>query len=436
MDKNLYEVMQKLMEEKSSKNTTDVKYLGVISFIEKTSQTEVTISKDIIALIDVTPDGNVITKYYDENQNFIAGRGVDGELFPSESYKNDDLSFLSEIDNLDNSNSISLSELDKNLSDIARKLGISKTDILSMSKTELDEVLSIKDDDSVQLYDDVLPGLVDDEKDKNNENALKGISSKQEVNLNRKIDDKFTLADVLGVPASSKLIVVYSDMIKDNSNTTRFSCIIQGPNGELQNADMLNQVGGKDSDKNIYETNRNGSNVDKKVVQSSYSINSPLIKNGILTIRIGAMGIIEVGYGQMDKNSHNDAFTQRLETKEMYPVTRTVRDEFSRNNGSDNISNKMDEIKEHEKNGCNSFSLAEADGNLNTGHVHCEDASNLILSDENAKDKIEEVFTPREINERFKAIQAKNPNNTLDENVEITKSELLADAEHLRNHKR
>lgn len=436
MDKDLYNIMQNLMKEKSSENTNDIMYLGTIYIDEDTPTGNVKIAKDIIAMFDTTPDGNVITKYYDENQNFIAGRGINGELFPSESYKNDDLGFLSEINSLDINEGISLTELDNELNEISSLLGISKDEILTMSKIELDQIIKRKEDNSVDLSDNILPGLDDEEKEKQNEIALENIDSKQEIDLSKKIDDKYTLAEVLGLPTGSKLIVVYSDKIKNNTNSTRFSCIIQGTDGTLENADMLNQVGGKNSDKNIYETNRDGSKVDNKVVQSSYAINSPLIKNGILTFRIGQMGNIEVGYGQMDKTAHNDAFTQRLETREMYPVTNKVRNEFSKNKGTDNISDKMDEIKEHEKNGCSNLSLEEADGDQNTGHIHSDDIVERILSDDENGRTINEVFTPNEIKERFQTIQEKYPNNSIDKNVEIARNELLEDAEHFRNHSR
>ena len=64
-----------------------------------------------------------------------------------------------------------------------------------------------------------------------------GIQTKQETLLDKKIDDKHTLAEVLGVPSGSKLIVVDSSQIIDNENTTRFSCIIQTPDRKLHNAD-------------------------------------------------------------------------------------------------------------------------------------------------------------------------------------------------------
>jgi len=382
MDKNLYDIMQKLKE---SKAADDVSYVGTISIEKKTPNGDVLVSKDVLAIVDTLPNGSIIFKYYDEKQTLIAGRGLDGELFPGENYRYDDLAFLSEIDNFDESQAISLNELDNELSEVSKVLGISRDKILSLSQTELDKVIGDEENPEIDLDNDSFLNLSNEEMSKQNDIALDNINSKQEIDLNKKIDDKLTLADVFGVPADSKLIVVYSDQIKDNSNTTRFSCIIKGADGSLEPASMLNQVGGKDSSKNIYESNRDGSKVDNKSVQSSYSIDSPLIKDAILTIRIGQMGTIEVGYGQMDKTSHNDAITQKLETRELYPVKSNVRNEFSQNKGTDNISNKMDEIKYHEDNDCKSMSMKEADGNFSTGHVHSDNVVELILSDDEVR---------------------------------------------------
>lgn len=433
MDKNLYEIMQEILKEKGS-NKSDIKYLGAIYTEENDVNGKVKVGKDIFVLIDVMPDGSLIKKYYDENKNFLAGRSSDGELFPSREFSNEDIGFLSEIDSIDETQGISLNEIDNNLEKISKKLGISKSDIFSMSEVELDQIikessigLTLSDDESF---------LSKEERKKQNEIALDNINSKQEINLDKKVDNRYSLAEILGASAGAKLVVVDSDQIQDTTNTTRFSCIIKEADGSIKSADMLQQVGGKYSDKNIYETNRDGSVIENKVIQSSYAIDSDLIKNGILTVRIGQMGSIEVGYGQMDKTSHKDAFTQRLETRELYPVTSRVREEFSKSKGIDNIPDKIDEIKEHEKHGCKSLSLNEADGNPNTGHIHSEDVVELILSDKDVGEKINDIYTENEIKERFESMREKHPDKDFDDLIAITKYDLSNEADHMHGRDR
>lgn len=390
-------------------------------------------------MIDTTPNGDVLLKFYDENQSLIAARGADGEIYPSEAFINEDLSFLNEIDDFSIDESLSLEELDQELEEVARVLGVSKSDVLSMSQVELDAVIGEKDVDSLSLEDNKkLSKEEQSNRNDRNAEALQNMNTRQEINLDKKIDNKLTLAEVLGVPAGSVLCVVDTDKIQDSENTTRYSCVIKAPDGSIQMADMLKQVGGKNSSKDVYETNRDGSRVEKQVIQSSFEIDSPLVENGIINIRKGQMGVTEVSYGQMDRTSHNDVFAQKLETRETYPVTREVRNEFSGYKGIDNVSNKMDEIKEHENHGCKNMSLREADGNPDTGHIHglSENAAEIILADEHVGEKIDSIYTSNEVAERFERMCEKYPDKNFDEVIELTKNELSEEADHMHGMER
>lgn len=433
MDKDLYQIMQKLLETAKDPQA-DVKYLGVISIEEQTENGPVVIDKDIFAVSDIASDGSTITKYYDENMVCIAGRTKDG-LFQSKSFLDDNsLDFLKQMEALDEKQGISLKEVDETLERVSKTLGISKSDVLSMSKIELDEV--VKNKEVLDLSEEEQTLGITRHKEEQNQDVLANLQSKQEVSLNQKVDNRYTLAEIMGLPSGSKLIVVNSDCIKENENSTSFSCLIESPSGGLEKADQLIQVGGKDSDKNVFESNRDGSKIEQKQVKSSFAIQSSIVDNAIITIRQGEAGRIEVGYGQTDPTSHRDAFTERLETKEMWPITREVREEFSKEKGQYHITEKMDEIEEHEKHDCENLTLEEADGDLRTGHSHSEEAAELILTDEQVGEEINEVFTKHEVEERFESMREKNPEKDFDKLVEITKEELAIDAENMRGGER
>ena len=176
------------------------------------------------------------------------------------------------------------------------------------------------------------------EQKEENKDALEKVQSKQEIDVNKRINERYTLGDILGIERGSKLIAVYSDAIENNENSTRFSFIIKKPDGSLEKAKMLEQVGGKQSDKNIYDINYDGSEVTKKSVQSSYKIDSSLAKNALITARIGQAGYIEVNYGEMDRTSHRDALTQQSETEHTFKTREQVREELTR--GIENASTK------------------------------------------------------------------------------------------------
>lgn len=379
--------------------------------------------RNLFVLIELSPEGNTIKRYYDEDSNLLAG-GTNDMLFPSPELANYGDKFLDQLDNIDESQEISLTELDKELDEVSRVLGISKSDVISMSKVELDAV--IKNKEVIDLSDD--KDLSPEEIDTHNNAVLERLEIKQEIDLDKKIDDKYTLADVLDVEKGSQLIVVDSDEIANSEHTTRFSCAIKGPDGNIRSADMLTQAGGKNSNKNVYETNRDGSKVENKVVQSSFAINSEKFKNGIITVRHGQMGTIEVGYGQMDKTEHQYAFTQRLETREIYPVTSRVREEFSKDKGEYNIDRKIDEIKEHEEHGCGNMTLAEADGDPYTGHIHSDEAVDIILEDEQVGGLIAETYNREDIKKHLESNQKDNPDCNFEELIEITKNELVESA--------
>lgn len=440
MDKKIYETMASLLEKNKTEFTKDIRFIGTIETIESGKTGDVTTLHDIFVMIDDMPDGSTVEKFFNENEDFIAGRNKnvdehsdnplnkDGKLFPAAELAYEDLSFLGQIEELTQEKGISLDELDYELEQIAQELGLSKEEILAMSEIDLEQRIgeNAKEDPQLTLDDD--DQEVSEEQTKQNKNALENIKGKQEINLDAKVDTKNTLGQILGVPEGSKLIAVYSDAIKGNTNSTRFSFIIKNPDGTLSPADMLEQTGGKESDKNIYETNRDGSEVEKKRVNSSYKINSPLVENGLLTARIGSMGYIEVDYGQIDKTHNKDAFTQELETTHTRYTTREVREEFGRQQGTDNIRDNLKEARDYIENGNRPLTLDEVDGDPSTGNVNDKILSEIKNYDSNISD----VFTDNEIVERFKKVRALNPDFDIEDAIRNTGEELSTDAENMR----
>lgn len=418
MDKDLYELMQKILEEKKTNFTEDISYLGTVTSDEHSPTSTVQVTRDIFMIIDQMPDGTSVQKFYDGDGDFIAGTSnLDGKIYPSAQFAEEDLSFMGQLEDLSKTQGLSLKELDTNLERVAKALGISKKDIFAMSVVSLEQKVSEKKNPKIVL------GKDEEEQSHINENILANVSSKQEIDLSQKVDDDHTLAEVLGVPEGSTLITVYSDAIENNPNTTRFSHLIQTPDGKIETADMLKQVGGKTSDKTIYQTNRDGSQVEKINVDSSYAIDSPIVDDAIITTKIGSMGYIEVGYGQVDRTSHRDAFTQELETERTRYTTREVRDEFSKDKGEDNIRDKMDEINMHEGHN-HDLSLDDADGDLTTGEAHEMAIEKIKAFDSDIAD----VFTDREISERLENIAKDNPGESFEEIVERTQRDLSEDA--------
>ncbi len=430
MDKELYKMMHEIIEEKKTDFTKDINFIGSITSDEESKTGSVKITTDIFMMIDEMPDGTIIQKFYDDNKNFIGGSDRNGKIYPSPDYAQDDLSFLAQIEELSKGPNISLNEFDEKLDTISKKLGISKNEIIEMSDVDLDQKVNDLEENSEKLT------LDDDEKEEEstpeeinsrNEEALQNVPSKQEINLNQKIDDRHSLGEVLGVPAGSTLISVFSDSIANNKNSTRFSAIIKYPDGSLHTPENLVQEGGTSSDKTFYETNRDGSEVNKLNVQSSYSIKSPIVENAMLSFRYGSMGYIEVSYGIKDRTSNKEVFSQSLETERSYYTTYKVRDEFNQNKGMDNISENIDEIHSHEEHGCTDISLDEADGRKDTGHSHEDAVVELIMTDKDKGKMIRDNFDDETVAIRYEQIAKANKGRSTNEIIKMTIYSLEAD---------
>ncbi|MCI9365136.1 MAG: hypothetical protein HFJ54_00405 [Clostridia bacterium] len=130
------------------------------------------------------------------------------------------------------------------------------------------------------------------------------------------------------------------------------------------------------------------------------------------------------GYGQIDKTANKEAFTQELETDHTYYTTREVREVFSKDNGTDNISEIKDEIERHEEYGCKDLSLHEADGDLSTGHIH----EKAIIEVKAYDPDIAEVFTDDEIADRVQKMAEEHPDDSFEEVVDRAKKDLSDDA--------
>ena len=450
MDKDLYQIMKKIREkeEENAKKygkfkVDDVVHKGKIKTIEEVNGVNTEVEKDIFEVIEIMlEDGSIVKNYYDENINCIAGRDKDGQMYPSKNPIAKDIDLNKKIEDLAKAPGLSLNEVDKQIEAIAKELGMEKEHILAVSQYDLDQKIENREekDEKLKIEDEEKKEEKDEEEVvEKNEKALDKINAKQEINLDKKVDDIHTLGQILGVESGSKLIAVYSNAIENNENTTRFSFIIKKSDGTIEMADMLNQAGGRDSNKNIYEINRDGSKVEEKSVQSSYTIDSPVTKNGLLTARVGDAGRIEISYGEMDRAQHKDALTHELKTDHTKDVTYEVREEFSYKKGTENIKEDIKELKETEEYGIKNKTLEDADGEVETGvldnieNMNEEDMKNLIEKIKEENTDIGEVFTDREIeNYLRKRAEENGQEESFEETIENTVEDLKEDASHFK----
>ena len=449
MEKDLYNKMQDIKEieeqyaeENKKFIVKDVQFIGTIEQVENKNGVEVKTIKDIFKVIEEMKDGSIVENYYDDEKNFIAGKAKNGKIYLSEAQLGRDNNIKEQIENMENQAGISLNEIEKQVEEIAKELGVDKEKVLEMSEIDLEQEIKekekSKEEAKITLQEDEKEESKDKKEQKEeNKDALEKVQSKQEIDVNKRINERYTLGDILGIERGSKLIAVYSDAIENNENSTRFSFIIKKPDGSLEKAKMLEQVGGKQSDKNIYDINYDGSEVTKKSVQSSYKIDSSLAKNALITARIGQAGYIEVNYGEMDRTSHRDALTQQLETEHTFKTREQVREEFSTKKGTDNIKEDLEEIRKHEKNDCNQTTLEDADGDEKTSshtHIEKDELAGAVEKIKKEHPDVERAFTDEEIEARIIKIheQEKNKKEDIEKITMIAGEDLETDAYYIK----
>ena len=335
MNSSLY---NKMLELKGNLQAKDIIYAGTIELndIDPATNKEFKIIKDIFIPTSDDKDSHIL-KFYDENGELIAA-DTGNAIYPSSKYVN----IISKGENIDalfllreyaTINGISLNKTSKELDEISKQLGIPKEEILAISEVSYEDITeeNEKDDEKIHLKEDKKQNK---EEIEYKDDPLKNVSSKQKANLSQKIDGIHSLGQILGVPDNGELVVVFSDNIYQNKNNTKFSFLIKDSEGNFTQPENLNQIAGIHSSLNIAESNRDGSSVTNKQVNSTYLVKGSSNIDYVLTANIGGYGTIDLGFGQIDKTQgingiDSTAITVPIETSSTYyQTTREVKDDL------------------------------------------------------------------------------------------------------------
>lgn len=386
----------------------DVKYLGQIEQNVEVDGKEEKVLKDIYLLIEQQKDkdGNLIQieKYYNEDLEFLAGNNLtDGYGLMLDPKHMDQRDLLEQLQNLDKEGLLDLNEMDQErLEQIANVLGIEKDDIkkvASMNKNQLEEA-----EEQLENEENLDSKKIDEGKERKefSKNEIEKISTKNEIKINQKVTDKDTMASVLGVQDKGyqKIAIIYSDKLKGNSNTTRFSFVGIKEDGSAEKIESLEQGYGNTPSKTIYGLNRDGSQLEEQKASSIFKIKGK--KEVQLAVEIGAMGTIEPKFVRTPAQDNQKAISVPIETSQIKPTTREVR-ELMNERRNVRVSEEIEKIENHKEHGCDveNLKLQDYDDNLNNNtHTHLEDEelekyANEALNDED----IENVFTKREVKE-------------------------------------
>ena len=457
MDKDLYRIMQKIREkeeenaEKYKKfKVYDVVHKGKIKTIEVVNGVDTEVEKDIFEVIEIMlkdekdadkknkkeadkkdekdADNTVIVKnYYDENINYLAGCDKDGQMYPAKEPIAKDIDLNRKIEEIAKAPGLSLNEIDKVLEKLAKELGVEKEEVL-LSQIDLEQKIgqkeNEKDDKKLKLNEAENEKEDSDEQIKSNENVLKNINTKTEINANQRVDNRHTIADIMGAEPGSKLYIVYTDAIKGAENTTRYSIIMKKPDGTLERPNILEQTGGRYSNRKAEEINYNGDKVTQQSAISSYKINSSIMENANFLINVGDDGRPQMIFAKEGRTEKINTVGIKCKDSHSKENREKVLDELGEHHGRDNIEDDKNEIAKQREEGFEDNELDDADGKEDTNSD--EFKKFVVEKIKSIGTYIEDVYGDGQILETYEEMKAKKPSITIEDVAE----ELDAAAKH------
>lgn len=340
----------------------DVKYLGTIEYNGE--------KKQIYSVLEQHEkvDGAKIDveRYYTEAGEFLGGNNkADGYNFIilDEKHQNEQ-KLLQSLNDLDKEGLTSLKKIEEErLEEIATSLGISKEEIKKISEINLEENQKEIEGEKV--------GKQKEEKEVLSKEEVEEISTKTEIETNQKVTDNETIAQMLNIQDKGykSIGIVYSDKLKDNNNSTRFSIVGIKEDGSAEKIDTLEQGYGSNPTKNINTINRDGSKVEQEQVNSIFKVKGK--KETQLAVDIGSMGTIEASLVRTPQQDNEEAISIPIETSNIKPTTREVR-ELMNETKNPRIKEEIERVEEHQEFECEPSIKDIDDNQYNDTHTHFE----------------------------------------------------------------
>ena len=303
-----------------------------------------------------------------------------------------------------------------------------------MSEIELQQKVEEKQEEKEEEKD---KNQKDEEPKQLSEEETKKIkmAGMNEIRLNSQVDSRgTTLGKVLKLDEYEKIMVVHSHQLSDvnqNRHHMKFGLVAQKADGTFEKIpeDVLRPYRG--SNREVTEIN-NKENVEVKNEECMFEV--PGTNKRLVINQKDPYGIPDV-YLSQNTRDNDGQMAQKLQDR--YDGTEKqdveVRALFNSNKGINQSQKSVEEVREHEKAGCDEIDIDEADGNKNTGHIHFD-----LRSDEQQK-AVEEIMEKGKVSrEEAEAKLAKQLENskediTLEEATENAVEEIESDFRGTKN---
>lgn len=316
-----------------------------------------------------------------------------------------------------------------------------------VSEEEVQNLLEEMDEDDIEELKEEKEEHEDkDENDLSKKQVEKiKVNGIQKADLNKKIDGKETLGKRLDLGGYESLYVVYSDKVDEitagtKRNNTTYTLVGMTNDGEAR---VLNDE---------FEMDRSvGNNASRETTKIRANNTATRDNNdlSIYTRKSNGMSIgCENNQGNVDMflyqktKEENENVGIQIETSKTPVIPIETREIMNRNKGIEQKEKVQDEIEEHMENGCEPDDVRDFDGDENTStheHIDIDYYVQDILNYENdeGEEKIKDVFTEREVKEKFlRELKENKDKISVEQIIENVKQEMNQDAEiYDREHK-
>lgn len=316
-----------------------------------------------------------------------------------------------------------------------------------VSEEEVQKLLEEMDEDDIEELKEEKEEHEDKDKNDLSKKQVEKIKVNgiQKADLNKKIDGKETLGKRLDLGGYESLYVVYSDKVDEitagtKRNNTTYTLVGMTNDGEAR---VLNDE---------FEMDRSvGNNASRETTKIRANNTATRDNNdlSIYTRKSNGMSIgCENNQGNVDMflyqktREENENVGIQIETSKTPVIPIETREIMNRNKGIEQKEKVQDEIEEHTKNGCEPDNVKDFDGNEFTStheHIDIDYYVQDILNYENdeGEEKIKDVFTEREVKEKFlRELKENKDKISVEKIIENVKQEMNQDAEiYDREHK-
>lgn len=371
-------------EDLKNNKVLNVKYLG-----------EIDSNKSIFMLIEQQQDKkgnlNIVEKYYNEDLEFLGGNnkadGFDFIMLNKEHINDKDL--LESLNRLDKDGKLDLEEIERReLEEIAKAIGIDEKDIQGLTQIDLAKEIEEKQEANNKNKD-----KENKEQELNKEQTNQVVSTKQEMKINTKVDNKKTLGQVLGLNSSeyTKIAIVYSDKLQslngkdEKTNNTRYSFVAIRKDGTAKTINdklEIDHISGNNSYRDAIKIDADKTARKDDKTRSRYKIKG---KEEYLSVENGQYGELKAYYGKGKTREKNETVETQLETTNIRPTPIEIRRLQADYKGIYNTDKMAKEANQHfEKYKEKKVGIKSVDGDEKTKeHIHDEERT--IYNDDRSR---------------------------------------------------